>query len=115
MTEMSPLGTVTNFNAAEKALPQNKRQALIAKAGKACYGCDMKLIDDNGNPVPMDGKTAGNLCVKGFCVAKAYYKDDRKEAFLPGGWFATGDVASITPDGWLTITDRSKDVIKSGG
>jgi len=75
----------------------------------------MKLLDDNGNELPHDGKSAGHLAVRGFGVAGGYFNDDRKEAFLKGGWFATGDVCTIDKKGWLTITDRSKDVIKSGG
>lgn len=75
----------------------------------------MKIIDDNGKELPRDGKTAGHLCVRGTGVAGAYFRDDRKEAFLSDGYFATGDVATIDKKGWMTITDRSKDVIKSGG
>lgn len=79
------------------------------------YGCDMKIVDEEGKELPRDGVTVGELCVKGSGIASAYFKDDRKESFIEGGWFKTGDIASITRDGWMTITDRSKDVIKTGG
>lgn len=75
----------------------------------------MKIISDDGKDLPHDGKTAGHLAVRGINVVGNYYNDDRKDAFLPGGWFATGDVATIDSKGWMTITDRSKDVIKTGG
>ncbi len=115
MTEMSPLGTLTRFNKGERDLPDAERFALTAKAGRPVFGCEMKVIDDAGNDLPEDGSTAGNLVVRGPWIAKGYLKGDGKSQFLDEDWFMTGDVAKMETDGSLVITDRSKDVIKSGG
>lgn len=115
MTELSPLGAVTQLSPEILRLPIDKRNEYVLKAGKAVFGCDMKIVDDNGKDLPHDGQQQGELAVRGSGVAKAYFNDDRKEAFLKDGWFLTGDIAKVDENGWLTITDRSKDVIKSGG
>lgn len=75
----------------------------------------MKILDDDMKELPHDDVASGHLAVRGYGVAKAYFNDDRKDAFTKDGWFLTGDMARISKNGWLTITDRSKDVIKSGG
>jgi fatty-acyl-CoA synthase len=115
MTEMSPLGTLTRFNKGERELPDADRFAITAKAGRPVFGCEMKIIDDAGNDLPQDGSVSGNLVVRGPWIVKGYLKGDGKSQFLDDDWFATGDVCKIEEDGSLVITDRSKDVIKSGG
>jgi len=115
MTEMSPLGTLTRFNKGERDLPEDQRFAITAKAGRPVFGCEMKIIDDAGNDLPADGETSGNLVVRGPWIVKGYMKGDGGSQFLDEDWFATGDVCKIEKDGSVVITDRSKDVIKSGG
>jgi 3-(methylthio)propionyl---CoA ligase len=115
MTEMSPLGTITRFNRGERDLPEEQRFAITAKAGRPVFGCEMKIIDDAGNDLPADGETSGNLVVRGPWIVKGYMKGDGQSQFLDEDWFATGDVVKIEKDGSVVITDRSKDVIKSGG
>jgi fatty-acyl-CoA synthase len=114
MTEMSPLGTLCTLQARHVSMPEDARQALLEKQGHAVYGVDMKIVDDAGKELPWDGKTYGNLLVKGPCVISSYFKDSDGNV-LQDGWFPTGDVATISADGYMQITDRSKDVIKSGG
>ncbi len=114
MTEMSPLGTACTLLASHLELPEAQQQAILEKQGRAIYGVDMKIVDDDGKELPWDGKTYGNLLVKGPWVVSGYFKSEGGDV-LQDGWFPTGDVAVIDPDGYLQITDRSKDVIKSGG
>jgi fatty-acyl-CoA synthase len=114
MTELSPLGTVCTLQGRHLGLPQDEQQAILEKQGHAVFGVDMKIVDDTGNELPWDGKTCGNLLVKGPWVIDGYFKADGADV-TQGGWFPTGDVATITADGYMQITDRSKDVIKSGG
>lgn len=114
MTEMSPLGTTCTLLAKHTALPQEAQRAVLRKQGHAIYGVDMKIVDDDGNELPWDGATYGHLLVKGPWVVSGYFRDEGGDA-LQDGWFRTGDVATIDADGYLAITDRSKDVIKSGG
>ncbi len=114
MTEMSPLGTVCNLKAKQQALPNDERLAVLAKQGRAIFGVDMKITDPDGKTLPWDGKVSGDLLVKGPWIVSSYFKDEGGDP-LVDGWFPTGDVATIDPDGFLQITDRSKDVIKSGG
>ena len=116
MTEMSPLGTV-NMPSLEDT-PKNKKEYYDQKMpqGRTIFGHQMKLVDDDGNVIPEDGKTQGRLLSRGLWVLKQYYKDDsQNDRFLDGGWFDTGDVAKIDQNGFMTITDRTKDIIKSGG
>ena len=115
MTEMSPLGTLTRFNKGERDLPDEQRFNITAKAGRPVVGGEMKIIDDAGNDLPADGETSGNLVVRGPWIVKGYMKGDGGSQFLDEDWFATGDVCKIEKDGSVVITDRSKDVIKSGG
>jgi fatty-acyl-CoA synthase len=84
------------------------------KQGRSIFGVDMKIVDPEGNDLPWDGKTFGDLHVKGPWVVRAYFKGEGGDPLI-NGWFPTGDVATIDPDGYMQITDRSKDVIKSGG
>jgi acyl-CoA synthetase (AMP-forming)/AMP-acid ligase II len=114
MTEMSPLGTVCNLKLKQQKLPGDERMAVLMKQGRAVFGVDMKIVDPNGHDVPWDGKTSGDLLVRGPWIMQSYFKGEGGDP-LVDGWFPTGDVANIDPDGFLQITDRSKDVIKSGG
>ena len=115
MTEMSPLGTLTRFNKGERRLPDTERFAITAKAGRPVFGCEMKIIDDAGDDLPCDGSASGNLVVRGPWIVKGYLKGEGQNQFLKDDWFMTGDVCKIEADGSVVITDRSKDVIKSGG
>jgi acyl-CoA synthetase (AMP-forming)/AMP-acid ligase II len=114
MTELSPLGTVCSFKAHQVSLPMEERYALQAKQGRPVFGIDMRIVDPAGNDLPWDGSATGDLLVRGHWVAQEYFGDDGGSP-LHDGWFPTGDVAKIDPDGFMQITDRSKDVIKSGG
>ena len=114
MTEMSPLGTVCTLKNRHLAMDASEKMAVRLKQGRALYGVDMKIVDDAGAELPWDGKAYGDLLVKGPWVIAEYYKGEGGSP-LVDGWFPTGDVATIDPDGYMQITDRSKDVIKSGG
>ncbi len=114
MTEMSPLGTACTLLSSHAALPDEQQQAILEKQGRVIFGVDMKIVDDEGKELPWDGKTYGNLLVRGPWVVSGYFKAEGGDV-LQDGWFPTGDVAVIDPEGYLQITDRSKDVIKSGG
>jgi len=118
MTEMSPLGTIGSLK--NKHLQQDRESQLqvLQKQGRAFYGVDMKIVDANGQDLPWDGRTSGELLVQGHWVLERYYKGEQNPLMQDAqgsGWFPTGDVATIDADGYLQITDRSKDVIKSGG
>jgi fatty-acyl-CoA synthase len=114
MTEISPLGTVCTLQSRHLHLPKMQQEALLHKQGHAIFGVDMKIVDDDANELPWDGKTFGNLLVQGPWVISNYFKNEGNEV-LQDGWFPTGDVATIDEEGYMRITDRSKDVIKSGG
>jgi len=114
MTEMSPLGTVGTLKAKQETLDKDARLAVQAKQGRGIFGVEMKIVDEEGRELPWDGKRFGNLMVRGPWIASGYFKGEGGE-ILREGWFPTGDVATIDPDGYMQITDRSKDVIKSGG
>ena len=114
MTEMSPIGTVCNFKNKHAGWSAEEQFAVEVTAGRAVYGVDMKIVNDAGEELPWDGKAFGDLLVKGYSVIRGYFKGDGGDP-LRDGWFPTGDVGTISPDGYLQITDRSKDVIKSGG
>jgi 3-(methylthio)propionyl---CoA ligase len=114
MTELSPLGTACVLKPHQQALPAEQRLAVQAKQGRVVYGVDMKIVDDEGKELPRDGKASGELLVRGPWVIAHYFKDEGGDP-LVDGWFPTGDVATIDTDGFMQITDRSKDVIKSGG
>ena len=114
MTEMSPLGTACTLQAKHLDVSDDARQAILEKQGHAIFGVDMKIVGDDGKELPWDGKTYGNLLVKGPWIISSYFKEEGGHV-LEEGWFPTGDVATIDADGYMQITDRSKDVIKSGG
>jgi fatty-acyl-CoA synthase len=119
MTEMSPLGTVNTFKAKHGEWDDDQRLALQNKQGRSIYGVEMKIVDDAGKDLPWDGKAFGDLLVRGPWICREYFKAEggsplRKDA-QGREWFPTGDVATIDADGYMQITDRSKDVIKSGG
>jgi fatty-acyl-CoA synthase len=114
MTEMSPLGTLCTLKAKHEHLDRESRLALQTKQGRVFFGVDMKIVDDDGTELPWDGVRFGELLVRGSWIASGYLKGEGGDP-LRGGWFPTGDVATIDPDGYMQITDRAKDVIKSGG
>ncbi len=113
MTEMSPVGTVNRPKPFFKDLSGDEKLALRAKQGCPVFGVDLKIIDDDGKVLPHDGETFGRLMCRGPWIIERYYRQE--ESALEDGWFDTGDVATIDQYGYMQITDRSKDVIKSGG
>ena len=115
MTETSPLGTVGSLRPYMEDWPLEEQFKVRVRAGRGLFGVDMKVVDEDGRELPRDGKSAGELKVRGFWVCRGYFKLDHSPTHDAEGWFATGDVAVIHPDGFLQITDRAKDVIKSGG
>jgi fatty-acyl-CoA synthase len=115
MTEMSPLGTVCTLKAPYAGLTGEARLDIQQKQGHTPFTVEMKIADDAGRELPWDGKTFGRLKVRGPAVAKAYFKGEGGDILDADGFFDTGDVATIDPHGYMQITDRSKDIIKSGG
>lgn len=117
MTEMSPIGTVSKLKASHDGLDAEARHKILEKQGRVVYGVDMMIIDDDEKPLPWDGKSSGNLVVRGPWIIDRYFRIDASPLVTVNGqqWFPTGDVATIDEDGFMQITDRSKDVIKSGG
>jgi acyl-CoA synthetase (AMP-forming)/AMP-acid ligase II len=115
MTEMSPLGTVCNFLPKHTGYTLEQRLDVQSKQGRPIYGVEMKITDDDGKRLPHDGKAFGHLMVRGPWITAGYFKGDGGEILETDGFFDTGDVATIDADGYMQITDRSKDVIKSGG
>jgi acyl-CoA synthetase (AMP-forming)/AMP-acid ligase II len=117
MTEMSPLGTVGKLKSKHAGLDAEAKFKVLEKQGKALYGVDLAIVDDDGKPLPWDGRSAGNLVVRGPWIIQSYFRRSETPLVRLDGqdWFPTGDVATIDPDGYMQITDRSKDVIKSGG
>jgi acyl-CoA synthetase (AMP-forming)/AMP-acid ligase II len=115
MTELSPVGTYNAPKPAHAGLSAAERDRLMLKQGRVLAGIDMKIVDGEGRELPWDGRAFGDLKVRGPWVCSAYYGDEAGSALDADGWFATGDVATIDPDGLMEVTDRSKDVIKSGG
>ncbi len=115
MTEMSPIGTVSRLQSKHDALPNHEKYKILAKAGYPIPGVEIRAHNENGL-VPWDGESMGELEVRGPWIVREYYKpEDEVTQFTEDGWFRTGDIVTIAPDGIVTITDRSKDVIKSGG
>ena len=116
MTETSPLGVANSLKAGLEHLDDEAKLDLGAKAGRGIYGCEMRIVDDEGNEQPWDGEAYGALQVRGPWICSDYFKlDGSGGAHTDDGWFDTGDVATIDPEGYMAITDRTKDVIKSGG
>ena len=114
MTEMSPLGTLCTLKNKHLTMSREEQMKIRLKQGRAIYGVDMKIVGEDGKELPHDGKAYGDLLVKGPWIVREYFKGEGGDP-LVDGWFPTGDVATIDPDGYMQITDRSKDVIKSGG
>ncbi|WP_172296890.1 long-chain-fatty-acid--CoA ligase [Pseudoruegeria sp. HB172150] len=114
MTEMSPIGTLTKLEPNMQALPLEERLKLKSYQGRRAFGVEMKIVDEDGTRQRHDGKAVGELFVRGYNVMSGYYRSE-ESALDAEGWFGTGDVAAIRPDGFLCITDRTKDLIKSGG
>lgn len=114
MTEMSPVGTTGKLKHATGSLRGEDRIKLKLKQGRAPYMVEMKIIDDEGNDLPRDGMTSGHLLVRGPAISSGYFKLD-EDILDDDGWFDTGDIANIDALGYMQITDRDKDVIKSGG
>jgi fatty-acyl-CoA synthase len=115
MTEMSPIGTISKLNPQHANLSADEKLDVLAKQGQPLFGVEMKITDDDDNELPHDGKTFGRLKVRSAAIAASYYKGRSPEQFDDRQWFDTGDVAHIDSDGYMQVTDRSKDVIKSGG
>ena len=115
MTEMSPLGSLCTLKPEYASLAGDAKLDILQKQGHPPFMVEMKIEDDAGRVVPWDGKSFGRLMVRGPAVARAYYKDDGSGILDGEGFFDTGDVATMDPHGYMQITDRSKDVIKSGG
>jgi acyl-CoA synthetase (AMP-forming)/AMP-acid ligase II len=117
MTEMSPLGTQGNLPPRMDDWSMKDRIDRKQSQGRRVFGVDLKIVDDEGNRLPHDGKTPGHLYVRGNSITSGYFENPEasKLVFDEEGWFCTGDIAAITSDGFLVITDRSKDLIKSGG
>lgn len=119
MTEMSPLGTLSKVAGDDLELPKEEQFKIINKQGRALFCVDMKVVDDEGNEIPWGSEESGELLVRGPWIVDHYYGGDGEKAFSTDAagkrWFATGDVSKISSDGVMQITDRSKDVIKSGG
>jgi 3-(methylthio)propionyl---CoA ligase len=119
MTEMSPLGTICTLKNKHLTLSKEEQMKVRLKQGRAIFGVDMKIVDEQGKELPHDGKAYGDLLVKGVWILGQYFKGEGGDPLVVDeqgqGWFPTGDVATIDADGYMQITDRSKDVIKSGG
>tara|TARA_R110002126_G_scaffold73365_7_gene183000 strand:+ start:828 stop:2453 length:1626 start_codon:yes stop_codon:yes gene_type:complete len=115
MTETSPLGTASRLQKKHKNLSEKEQIKIRAKQGIEFPGIEMRIIGDDGEVAPRDGKTMGELQVKGAWVIKSYFKTNSRDSFTKDGWFRTGDVSTIDADGYMEITDRTKDLIKSGG
>ncbi|MES2909208.1 MAG: 3-(methylthio)propionyl-CoA ligase [Pseudomonadota bacterium] len=114
MTEMSPLGTLCTLKNKHLSLPADEQLKILCTQGRPVFGVSMKIVDDEGHELPHDGKAQGELLVSGPWIVRSYFKGEGGDPLIDG-WFPTGDVATIDADGYLHITDRSKDVIKSGG
>ena len=114
MTEMSPLGTSNFLTPEMKKMSKEERYAVQLKQGRPMYGVELKVVDDSGAELPHDGESQGHLLVRGPWVLKRYFKAE-KDCVDKDGWFDTGDISVLDKDGYMTITDRAKDVIKSGG
>lgn len=116
MTETSPIGTVNTIKAGLEGLSKEEQLDLSTKAGRGIFGVEMRIVDDNGEELPWDGEAFGALQVRGPWICSDYYKlEGSGGTHTDDGWFETGDVATIDPQGYMAITDRTKDVIKSGG
>src|SRR5262249_57803196 len=113
MTEMSPVGTLNAPKRKHTGLSADEQFRISVKQGRPLYGVEMKIVDAEGKELPRDGKSSGNILVRGPWILARYYKEAGGNPLTEDGWLPTGDVGTLDPDGYLTITDRSKDVIKS--
>ena len=117
MTEMSPVGSLGLLEPHMQERSEDAQMAMKARQGRRMYGVDLKIVDDAGDRLPHDGKAVGELLVRGNAIAAGYFNDQQAsaDAIDREGWFRTGDVASIDAEGFMTLVDRSKDLVKSGG
>jgi len=115
MTEMTPLGTVSNLKSYMESWPEEERFKVRAKQGTTVPGVEARVVDVDGRELPWDGQSFGELQVRGPWIIRSYYNDERSADSFQDGWFRTGDVATIDPEGYLQIVDRTKDLVKSGG
>ncbi|HZH27136.1 MAG TPA: 3-(methylthio)propionyl-CoA ligase [Azospirillaceae bacterium] len=115
MTEMSPLGTLNTLKRNMLRLPDEEKFRVRCNQGRVIYGVQLRITDDQNKELPRDGKAFGHLQVRGPWIASEYFRDGKTGTFTEDGWFDTGDVATLDPNGYMQITDRAKDVIKSGG
>lgn len=115
MTEMSPIGTAGHLLRKQMDLDIEQQIDIQARQGRAVYGVGLKIVDDDGKELPRDGKAFGHLMVRGPCITRSYFKGEGGQIVDADNWFDTGDIATLDGDGFMQITDRSKDVIKSGG
>jgi fatty-acyl-CoA synthase len=115
MTETSPLGTVATLKSYQDHLSEAEQYAIRAKQGTPVPLVEIRGIDEEGHEIPWDGKTFGELQVRGPWIISSYYNDERSKESFQDGWFRTGDVVTIDPDGFMQIVDRTKDLVKSGG
>lgn len=115
MTEMSPLGTVSILLGRHQELSDEEQWDIKAKQGYAVPGVEVRVVDSAGEELPWDGESMGELQVRGPWVARQYFRREQSDSFTEDGWFGTGDVVTIAPDGFMNITDRTKDLVKSGG
>jgi len=113
MTETTAVATMSNLSRTDRRKPAAEQHAIVARQGKVVSGIEIKVVDENGATLPRDGTSQGELMVRGQWIVERYFKTDRTA--LVDGWFPTGDIATIDADGVMTIRDRTKDVIKSGG
>lgn len=115
MTETSPIGTICNLKREMLDWPEEERFAVRAKQGLASAGVELRAVDESGQEVPWDGKSFGELQIRGPWVIRSYYNDERSAGSFVNGWFRTGDVVTIDAEGYIQIVDRTKDLVKSGG
>jgi len=116
MTEMSPLGTISKPLSHHRDLPYQQQLDIRATQGTMMPGVELRIMGDGDQEAPWDGQSVGEVQVRGACIIDSYFKvEPNLSSFTADGWFRTGDVASVTPDGFMNITDRTKDLIKSGG
>ncbi|OUS03902.1 long-chain fatty acid--CoA ligase [Gammaproteobacteria bacterium 42_54_T18] len=113
MTEMSPLGTYNKMSSQDRELPEEEFNQKLLRQGRPIYGVDLRIVNENGDELPWDGTSSGAVQVRGAFVTAGYHK--QQADFTPGGWFETGDVAFMDEESRMQITDRTKDIIKSGG
>jgi fatty-acyl-CoA synthase len=113
MTETTAVATMSNLSRTDRQKPAAEQHAIVAKQGKTVSGIEIKVVDENGQTLPRDGSSQGELMVRGQWIVERYYKSDTSA--LVNGWFPTGDIATIDAQGTMQIRDRTKDVIKTGG